>query len=99
MHSSPRIVSIWAALLAMSLPFAAAAHHSFAAVFDMDKTADIEGRVTEVQWVNPHIKLGLAGSDGQSYEIEAGPVNLLTRMGIEKSMIPVGANGARAAAR
>jgi hypothetical protein len=92
MHSSSRILSVCAALLSVSLPFAAAAHHSFAAVFDMDKTADIEGRVTEVQWVNPHIKIGLAGSDGQSYEIEAGPVNLLTRMGIEKSMIPVGAN-------
>jgi hypothetical protein len=42
--------------------------------------------------VNPHVKIGLAGSDGVSYEIEAGPVNLLSRMGIEKSMIPIGAN-------
>jgi hypothetical protein len=57
----------------------------------MDTVAEIEGRVTDVQWVNPHIKIQVAGSDGQSWEIEAGPVNLLSRMGIEKSMIEVGA--------
>jgi hypothetical protein len=69
---------------------AAAAHHSFAAVFQMDTVTEIEGRVTAVHWVNPHITIDVAGSDGQSWEVEAGPVNLLTRMGIEKPMIELG---------
>ena len=86
-----RIVATVAALLCASLPAAASAHHSFAAVFEMDTVTEIEGRVTDVQWVNPHIKIHVAASDGQSWEIEAGPVNLLSRMGIEKSMIEVGA--------
>ena len=80
-----------ATLLCALLPAAASAHHSFAAVFRMDTVTEIEGRVTDVEWVNPHIKIHVAASDGQSWEIEAGPVNLLSRMGIEKSMIEVGA--------
>jgi hypothetical protein len=91
MLSSSRIVSAGAALLCTSLSSGAAAHHSFAAVFEMDTVTEIEGRVTEVHWVNPHIKIDVAANDGQSWEIEAGPVNLLSRMGIEKRMIEVGA--------
>jgi hypothetical protein len=72
------------------LPFAVNAHHSFAAVFEMDKVTEIEGRVTEVHWINPHIKIDVVTSDGQNWEVEAGPVNLLSRMGIEKSMLEVG---------
>jgi len=86
-QSSSRIA---AALLCASLSSGAAAHHSFAAVFQMDTVTEIEGRVTEVQWVNPHIKIHVADSAGQSWEVEAGPVNLLSRMGIEKDMIEVG---------
>jgi hypothetical protein len=86
-----RIASAAAALFCASLPSAASAHHSFAAVFQMDTVVEVEGRVADVQWVNPHIKIHVAGTDGQRWEIEAGPVNLLTRMGIDKSMIEVGA--------
>ncbi len=91
MVSSLRIIPAGAALLCVALSPGAAAHHSFAAVFEMDTVTEIEGRVTEVHWINPHIKIDVAGGDGQSWEIEAGPVNLLSRMGIEKNMIEVGA--------
>ena len=90
MRLSPLLSSTTAALLSALLPSASMAHHSFAAVFQMDKVVQIEGRVTEVHWINPHITIDVAGSDGQSYVVEAGPVNLLTRMGIEKSMLEVG---------
>lgn len=90
MQSSSFIPSAVAASLCAVLPSAASAHHSFAAVFEMDKVAEIEGRVTEVHWVNPHITIDVVASDGQSWVVEAGPVNLLTRMGIEKSMIAAG---------
>jgi len=90
MPSSSSIVSTGAALLCALLSSPAAAHHSFAAVFVMDKVIEIEGRVTEVHWINPHITIDVAGNDGQSYVVEAGPVNLLARMGIEKSMLATG---------
>jgi uncharacterized protein DUF6152 len=90
MQSSSLIPSSAAALLCVLLPSAATAHHSFAAVFQMDKVTEIEGRVAEVHWINPHITIDVAGSDGQTWVVEAGPVNLLTRMGIEKNMLEVG---------
>jgi hypothetical protein len=80
-----------AALLCTLPALPAAAHHSFAAEFRMDTQAEIEGRVTDIDWVNPHVKIQIAASDGESWEIEGGPVNLLSRMGIEKSMFSVGA--------
>ena len=88
---SSRVVLTAAALLGASLSFSATAHHSFAAVFQMDTVTELEGRVTAVRWVNPHIMIDVADSAGQTWEVEAGPVNLLSRMGIEKAMIPVGA--------
>ncbi|HEX7236496.1 MAG TPA: DUF6152 family protein [Gammaproteobacteria bacterium] len=90
MQPSSLIVSAGSALLCASLPGAASAHHSFAAVFEMNKVTEIEGRVTEVHWVNPHITIDVAASNGESWVVEAGPVNLLTRMGIEKNMIASG---------
>ena len=90
MQSSSLIVPTCAALVCAFVPAAATAHHSFAAVFEMDKVTEIQGRVTQVHWINPHITIDVAASDGQSWVVEAGPVNLLTRMGIEKSMIEVG---------
>jgi hypothetical protein len=88
--SSPKLTACAALLVALLSSSSASAHHSFAAVFEMDTVTEIEGRVTEVHWINPHIKIDVAASDGQSWEIEAGPVNLLTRMGIERSMLEVG---------
>jgi hypothetical protein len=90
MRSFTGVLSAGAGLVGTLLSSSALAHHSFAAVFTMDTVTEIEGRVTDVNWVNPHITIQVAASDGQSWEVEAGPVNLLTRMGIEKSMIEVG---------
>ena len=90
MHSSSGIKTAAAVLLCAVLASPASAHHSFAAVFQMDTVTEIEGRVTAVHWINPHITIEVAGTDGQSWEIELGPVNLLSRMGIEKNMLEVG---------
>ena len=90
MRPSSLLLSTTATLLCALLPSASMAHHSFAAVFQMDKVTEIEGRVAAVHWVNPHIKIDVAAGDGERWEVEAGPVNLLTRMGIEKSMIEIG---------
>jgi uncharacterized protein DUF6152 len=87
MRASLVLVSAAATLLGAS---SVQAHHSFAAVFQMDRVTEIEGRVTAVHWINPHITIDVTGSDGKVWEVEAGPVNLLSRMGIEKGMLGVG---------
>lgn len=83
-------IAVSAAAMALLLPAGAFAHHSFAALFRMETFTEVEGRVEDVRWVNPHIKIYLRDEDGARWEVEAGPVNLVARMGIEKSMIEVG---------
>jgi hypothetical protein len=68
----------------------ASAHHSFAAHFDMQKTTEVEGRITDVDWVNPHIKIYIEDANGATWEVEAGPVNLVSRMGIEREVFVLG---------
>jgi hypothetical protein len=56
----------------------------------MQKTIEVEGRVTDLKWVNPHIKIYIADSSGETWEVEAGPVNLVSRMGIDRELFAVG---------
>ena len=72
----------------------AIAHHSFAAEFDANKTINLKGVVTKIEWMNPHtyFYLDVTGPDGKvtSWMIEAGTPNVLLRRGFTKNSIPVG---------
>jgi hypothetical protein len=83
---------IGCALTAVAILVATAslsAHHSFAAVFDASKRVTLTGRLTKVDWRNPHIAFSLdaKGDRGQpeSWVIEAGPPNFFQSRGIAKS--------------
>jgi hypothetical protein len=86
------------------LPFIAAAlffatgnsdaHHSYAAEFNADKPATIEGVVREVWFKNPHIRyyIDVTDEDGNTVTWDArglAPVKLV-RMGWTKKTIQVG---------
>ena len=70
------------------------AHHSFAAEYDADKPAKIQGIVKKVEWINPHswITIDVKSPDGtvQTWEIEAGAPNAMFRRGFNKDSLPVG---------
>src|SRR5215510_1445038 len=70
------------------------AHHSFAAEYDADKPAKIQGTVKKVEWINPHswITIDVKLPDGtlQTWEIEAGAPNAMFRRGFNKDSLPVG---------
>lgn len=45
-----------AAVLAVSGPATALAHHAFSTEFDADAEGEVSGRVVDVWWANPHIR-------------------------------------------
>ena len=63
----------------------AAAHHSFAAVFDGDKPVTMTGQVTEVEWTNPHFHFSIDVKDQAGavtrWRFEGYPPNMLVRQG------------------
>jgi hypothetical protein len=70
------------------------AHHSFAAEFDADKPIKLRGKVTKVEFINPHswIHLDVAGTEGSivNWGVEGGSPNALLRLGFTKASLPVG---------
>ena len=72
----------------------AVAHHSTQVFYDYDDDLEIEGRITWVFWRNPHIRFNLARTDdggpGEVWELEAGSVNTLERVGIGPDTLQVG---------
>jgi hypothetical protein len=71
----------------------AAAHHSFAK-FDNQRTIEVEGEITAVHWINPHVHLTIRGrSEGgsvQDWDMETNSPGILRRTGIDESQVSVG---------
>jgi hypothetical protein len=86
------IVLVAGAFTTGALP--AAAHHAFAAEFDVNQPVRVHGVVTKVEWVNPHawIYVDVKGADGKvvNWHFELGPPNALFRLGWRKDAIPAG---------
>jgi Family of unknown function (DUF6152) len=71
------------------------AHHAFAAEFDVDKPIQLRGKVTKMEWINPHSWIHIAVPDEKTgkvteWMIECGPPNGLLRRGFTKASLPVG---------
>jgi hypothetical protein len=74
--------------LALSASTPLLAHHSVAAEFDMTNRVTIQGTVTRVEFMNPHVRLWVdaKNADGtvSSWELELPPPNALRRMRLEQ---------------
>ncbi len=80
-----------------SLVFAALpvwAHHAFAAEFDGSKKIKLQGKVTQMEWINPHswIHLEVINANGEKEEwmVEGGTPNVLLRRGFTKKSLEPG---------
>ena len=79
-------------LLLVSCPLIA--HHSFSAEYDAKKPVTLRGKVTRMDWVNPHclihIDVTRPGGEVESWLIEGGAPNALVRSGWTKNTLPAG---------
>ena len=71
-----------------------AAHHAFAAEFDVNQPVKVKGAVTKVEWVNPHawIYVDVKDAEGKvtNWHFELGAPNALFRLVWKKDAIPTG---------
>lgn len=77
------------ALLALVLAAGGvAAHHSLSGQFDIEKTFEISGVVSRVDWVNPHTYLyvDVKQADGTllTYKLESHPVAVMRKAGVSR---------------
>jgi hypothetical protein len=90
-----KLISVMAGigiLLATTLPLIA--HHSFAAEFDGSKKITLEGKVVQLEMVNPHswIHFDVTNADGkvEHWKAEGGSPSVLLRLGWNRDTLPVG---------
>ena len=90
MRMTSKIAAV-AASIALSMPVNA--HHAFAAEFDAARPVTVTGRVTKVEWLNPHARFYVAMQErGRTnhWELELVSPNGLIRQGWNRSSLKIG---------
>ena len=72
----------------------AEAHHAFTAEFDGMAPVLLRGKVTKVEWINPHawvhMEVVTPGKPDQEWMVEGGTPNTLLRAGIDRNSLKPG---------
>jgi hypothetical protein len=78
----------------LMLALAVMAHHAFGSEFDPNRPVLLKGKITRVEWVNPHawIHMEIINPDGSKdvWMIEGGSPNSLLRRGVTRDSLKVG---------
>jgi len=88
---------VWTVLATAVAAFAAVpavAHHSFAAQYDANKPVTLTGKVTKVEWTNPHARfyIDVKDADGKvvNWNLEIASPNYLKRAGWSSTSLKQG---------
>lgn len=83
-----------AALLSLIAVTPAAAHHSFAAEFNINEPIRLTGEVIRMEFTNPHsyiyLRVTTESGEVQEWAIEGGAPNALIRRGWNRDSLPPG---------
>jgi len=87
--------TLCAAIMALLLGAgSASAHHAFARDFDKDKPVTLNGKVTKVQWANPHVYTFIDVKDDKgkttNWKIEMGSPSDLMKAGWTRTRLKAG---------
>lgn len=79
-------------LLLLAMPVLA--HHSFSAQYDSTKPVKLTGKVTKVEWTNPHIYFYIDVKDEKTgkvtnWALEMGSPNALMRLGWTRNSMKI----------
>jgi hypothetical protein len=78
----------------LGLSASVSAHHSFAAQYDASKPVMLTGKVTKVEWTNPHARfyMDVKGDDGKmvNWNLELASPNVLKRAGWSSTSLKQG---------
>jgi len=92
MSSRTLVFLVGAGLIGAAVP--ALAHHSFAAEYDRDRPITISGKVTKLEWTNPHARVYVASIDengkATEWDLELGPPTVLMRNGWRRDSLKPG---------
>jgi hypothetical protein len=84
--------AVLVSLLTVSQP--ASAHHNASAKYDRNKPIQFSGKVTKIEWKNPHIYFFVDVTDASgkttNYAIENGSVNGFFRSGVKRDSLKIG---------
>ena len=88
------LVTAGAAVVILGAGAQLLAHHAFSAEFDSTRPVTLKGKVTKMEWINPHawLHMDVKSPDGKvvSWAVEGGAPNALLRRGWNRTSVPPG---------
>ena len=83
-----RLLTLGVLLFQAAVP--AFAHHSVTGIFDVTKTIEVTGKISKLEWINPHSYLYVEAQEGGqtvTYSFETLPPAMMRRAGVNREAL------------